>query len=88
MFLSKDLIPGPTKDTLPNDFKYYELSLSVRAAALTASLQREVHKNGEEPSFKEEVAKEAYSHILRSAVLAREAGRFQVNVPFDHWYII
>jgi len=43
-----------------------------------------MQNSSHEASIKEDVAREAYSHILRSAVLAREAGRFQICERYLH----
>lgn len=76
------------KRTLPNDFKFYELSLSLRAAALKVTLQRETQKPSENIPIREDIGREAYSHLLRSAVLARQARRFQVSMESLHLIFI
>eukprot|EP00795_Rhopilema_esculentum_P013768 gene13768-4694_t len=76
-YFSKDLF-GARTTALPNDFKHYELSLSLKAAAFKATLARETAKNEQPNAMIDDIAREAYSHFMSSAVLAREASRYQV----------
>ena len=68
------------KPTLANDFQYFEFASSLKAAALHITLQREITQLDHGDSCKDDIAQEAYFHLLNTAVLAREAGRFQVTV--------
>eukprot|EP00794_Sanderia_malayensis_P017373 gene17373-19112_t len=67
-----------SKLVIHNEFEYYELSLSVKAAALKATLARESMKENSEPSIKIEIGQLAYQHLLQTAALAREAKNYQI----------
>ncbi len=65
--------------TLDNDFQYYELALSVKSAAIKATLAKERTKESFVDSIKDEVTNVAYHQLLRTATLAREAKKYQVG---------
>ena len=66
------------KPTLANDFQYFEFASSLKAAALKITLQRELSQVDHGDSCEDDIAQEAYFHLLNTAILAREAERFQV----------